>query len=440
MIPGIQLLSSYFMTRHGRHFRDRQHLETWQEARLQGLLTRILPRSPFYRERIASAGGAHAWGQMPPLEKTTMMEAFTRLNTVGISLEEAMSLAVEAERSRDFSPMIGNITVGLSSGTSGNRGLFLASGQERARYAGTILAKLLPGSLFERHRVAFFLRANSNLYSGSSSRFLRFEFFDLLAPIQEHLERLEELQPTLLFAPPSVLRQLAEAMSHNPMNLRPQRIFSVAEVLDPIDESYLEVRFGQRIHQVYQCTEGFLGVTCPHGTLHLNEDLVIIEKEWLDRSTRKFVPIITDFRRETQPILRYRLNDILTEREFPCPCGSVFTALESIEGRCDDILTLHPLGPGAPILVYPDFIRRAIMLASDAILDYRVIQGNTGAWNVSLHIPNAERASAEKCVLEELAGLSARLSAQVPSIHFAETIETEKGEKLRRVERRDRTP
>ncbi|WBV66998.1 hypothetical protein PGH44_06835 [Legionella pneumophila] len=52
--------------------------------------------------------------------------------------------------------MINNIAVGLSSGTSGSRGLFLVSEQERDAWAGIILAKAMPNGLRSRERIAFF--------------------------------------------------------------------------------------------------------------------------------------------------------------------------------------------------------------------------------------------------------------------------------------------
>lgn len=143
----------------------------------------------------------------------------------------------------------------------------------------------------------------------------------------------------MIAAPPSLLRRLAEAVRTGKLNVKPQRVISVAEVLDPLDREYIGQAFGQIVHQIYQCTEGFLGCTCPYGTLHLNEDLVYIEKEYVPGKDRTFVPIVTDFSRMTQPIVRYRLNDLLTESDEPCPCGSPFTAIERIEGRCDDIFT-----------------------------------------------------------------------------------------------------
>ncbi len=105
------------------------------------------------------------------------------------------------------------------------------------------------------------------------------------------------------------------------------KVISIAEVLDPLDEAILENQFQQKIYQLYQCTEGFLAATCSHGTLHLNEDIVLIEKEYIDKKEGRFMPIITDFRRVSQPIIRYRLNDILIEKKEPCSCGCLFTAI-----------------------------------------------------------------------------------------------------------------
>jgi len=51
--------------------------------------------------------------------------------TAGIRLEGAWKLALTAERMRDFSTTLHGLTVGLSSGTSGSRSVFLASAAER---------------------------------------------------------------------------------------------------------------------------------------------------------------------------------------------------------------------------------------------------------------------------------------------------------------------
>src|SRR6202034_951555 len=129
-----------------------------------------------------------------------------------------------------------------------------------------------------------------------------------------------------------------EAQREHKIDIQPKRITSVAEVLDPFDEKIIEDAFEQPVHQIYQCTEGFLGCTCTQGRMHLNEEFVFFEKEWVDQKNGRFVPIVTDFSRTTQPIVRYRLDDVLVLDERLCPCAAPTTVISRIEGRMDDVL------------------------------------------------------------------------------------------------------
>lgn len=398
----------------------------------------VREHSPFYRE-LWGGMPLVGWRQFPVINKAMMMEHFDRLNTAGISREEALEVAQEAERSRNFQPRIGNITVGLSSGTSGNRGLFLVSENEQAAWAGVMLAKVLPQPFWRAEKIAFFLRANSNLYQSVQSGKLQFQYFDLLEGIQNHVERLNRYNPGILAAPPSMLRLLAMQSQKGLLTARPHTIISIAEVLDPIDAALILDTFGVRIHQIYQCTEGFLASTCRFGTLHLNEDIVHIGKEYVagEGSGRKFVPIITDFSRSTQPIIRYRLNDVLTEAEDPCSCGSLFTAIKAIEGRCDDIFYLASQEDGGLIPVFPDYWSRAIISASPSILEYRAIQHGEADVELQLLIaPGADQGDIQKRTAVAIADLARRMNCRAPNLTFASYSRQPRGQKLRRVERR----
>jgi putative adenylate-forming enzyme len=212
-----------------------------------------------------------------------------------------------------------------------------------------------------------------------------------------HLAALREQRPTILIAPPSMLRLLAEARLRGELAIAPRIVVSVAEVLDPIDEGVIRRGFGVTVHQIYQATEGFLGSSCAYGTVHLAEDVVMIEREPVIGSHEgAFHPIVTDFRRRSQPIVRYRLDDVLVPRRSPCPCGLVTLGLDRIEGRADDLLLTRDRS--APL--FPDFARRAVMLADPRITDYRVVQ--TAIDRVALHVEPSDawdRASSALLVL-----------------------------------------
>jgi putative adenylate-forming enzyme len=239
--------------------------------------------------------------------------------------------------------------------------------------------------------VAFFLRANSKLYTSVQSRLIQFAFFDLLIPLEHHLTQLNDLQPTIVVGQPSLLMMLVEAQQQGMMHIAPQKIISVAEVLSDEDEAALKACFQVPVQQVYQCNEGMFGQTCSQGNFHLNEDGLLIEKEWLDAT--RFQPIITDMRRKVQPVIRYKMNDILHATE--CTCGSKMIAVSQIEGRTDDVLHF----PGGK-RVFPDFIRRTVIGAHPTISNYQIIQ--EGSDQLSLYVQPLDQWECAKDALGRL--------------------------------------
>ncbi|TCS96859.1 F390 synthetase-related protein [Hazenella coriacea] len=428
-------LNQYIKTKWGRSFSSREELEHWQDQQVHKHLKWIIPRSPFYQQYIGNRPLSE-WRSFPTIDKKIMMDHFDTFNLAGLHKEEAYRVALQAEESRDFSPTIGKYTIGLSSGTSGHRGLFVVSDQERFRWAGYVIAKLLPRSLLSTHRIAFFLRANSNLYTSVERGNIQFCFFDLMLPPEEHVERLQLFQPTLLVAPPSMLRYLADQQLQNQLAIQPQKIISVAEVLDPLDQTVMTEAFGQVIHQVYQCTEGLLATTCEHGTLHINEDLLVVQKEYLDEEKRKFSPILTDFSRITQPIIRYRLNDILTERSAPCPCGSIHLALEQIEGRCDDLFYFLSTDGSKQVPIFPDFIRRAIITVDAEIEEYKVIQIGSQQIEIAIKTEEHVEEQAKQLIIQSFDRMTQEMNVQMPTLQFVPYQYTPGTTKLRRVEQK----
>lgn len=379
MIEKILILYFYLKAKYFTHFNSKKELESWHAKKMEKFIKRILPKSKFYAS-LYENGITLTDDKI--INKKIMIENFDALNTAGISIQEALNVAQKAEAERDFSPNINGYSVGLSSGTSGNRGVFLVSAFERAFWCGTILGKMLPYNIFKKTKIAFFLRANNNLYETVRSSIFQFSFFDLKKDCTLNLQELNNFQPNILLAPPNMLKIICTAQENKEINLNPYRIVSVADVLHKDVQSRLEKVFNQPIHQIYQATEGFLGCTCEHGRLHLNEDIIHIRKKYLDE--KRFVPIITDFCRTTQPVINYELNDILVEDATPCPCGSHFTSLYAIEGRCDDILRFKN-NDGKETNIFPDFIVRCILNADSQIEYFKVVQNS--ASSVQFHIP-----------------------------------------------------
>lgn len=388
--------AAHFLAAHWRwRALDPDRLAAFQERRARAMVQYANAHSPFYRDHWR---GHHLddWRTLPTVDKALMMAHFDRFNTRGVSGAAAMAVALQAERSRDFASTVGGLTVGLSSGTSGHRGLFLVSAQEQAAWAGMILARALHGLKLRRTRVAFFLRSYSNLYAQANGALLHLRYFDLMAPLAESVAALNALQPHIVVGPPSLLGLLADAQegTHEARSLHiaPERLIAVAEVLEPQDEARLARCFGAPVHQIYQCTEGLLAISCPHGALHLQEDTAAVQCEPLPgdgdsagSGPRRVTPVVTDLWRRTQPILRYRLNDVLqlADQTGACACGSSFRIIRRIEGRCDDIC--YFIGAdGVRQPFFPDTIRRAVLLAEAPIADYAAVQERDG--HLRLHL------------------------------------------------------
>ncbi|WP_161882684.1 F390 synthetase-related protein [Deinococcus alpinitundrae] len=380
-------------------FRDRAVLERHQSRLAAEHLRWVAVHSPYTAERFRQAGlGVDQWRQLPPIGKAEMMANFGTLNTAGVTLEGVLALARRAEDTRDFSPSLpGNLTVGLSSGTSGSQGAFLVSRAERLQWAGVVLRHLLPGwpaGLLRRQRVAFVLRAEGQLYRSVGSSRLHFKFLDLLRPIDELAERLSAARPTLLIGPPGVLRALLDAGA----TARPERVVSVAEVLEDADRAALEAGFGPVV-EVYQATEGLLALPCAHGHLHLNEAHVHFDFEPLEGGYLR--PVLTDLRRRAQPMIRHRLNDLLVLAPG-CTCGQAARRVARIAGRQDDALNL-PSASGARLTLWPDFVRGALNRVAD-LREYRAEQVGAAQLHLQLDpdLPGL-RAGAEREVRAALA-------------------------------------
>jgi phenylacetate-CoA ligase len=367
------------------------------------------------------------------VNKQLMMDNFGRFNTRGVGKDEAMSVALQAETTRDFSPTVRGLTVGLSSGTSGHRGIFLANSTEQAAWAGTILARTLHKLRPRRLRVAFFLRSNSNLYEKVGGLLVQFRFFDLMLPADEAVDALNQYHPHIIVGPPSLLGLLADAHKERRLRIAPERLVSVAEVLEPQDREYVESVFRAPVHQIYQCTEGLLAVSCARGSLHVQEDLVVLQMEPLPGDGQRATPIVTDLWRKTQPIIRYRLNDVLKMQRVPCPCGSPYMVIEAIEGRCDDIC--HFLTEAGMRLFFPDTIRRMVLLAAPEILDYQAFQERPGHLRIHLELPSGacfeEVASHVRASVEAGIAQYACLPADIDIVHGLTP--TTPGTKRRRV-------
>lgn len=417
----FKILKTYLKERWLKKFKTREDVENYRNKMLNKHMKFLKDKSDYFKKLDFDS-----FEQLPYMNKDIMMKNFDTLNTVGIKKEEALELAINSEKTRDFTKKLNGISVGLSSGTSGHRGLFVLSDDEIESWVGMIVARVLPHNNIFKNKVAFFLRSDNNLYEGTN-KIMKFKYFDILKDMDKNVYHLDEFKPTILVAPPSVLMILAKYAQDGKLKINPIKVISVAEVLTNEDSEYLKKVFNQKyIFQIYQCTEGFLGYTCECGSLHINEDVVYIEKEYIDE--KRFIPIVTDFFRTTQPIIRYRLNDILVESDKKCECGSPFMVIEKIEGRMDDVFLFD--GKNKEVNVFPDFISRCIIYVP-GIREYKVYQKSKK--DIIVYLDNLDFEIMEK-INQEFEKLANKMNFEKPNIEFLK-YQSNLSKKMKRIER-----
>lgn len=390
-------------------------VERWRGARLGHLLQHKIPRAAFY------AGlNATKLEDLPIVDKATVLANFACMNVAGVTLDEARAaLAAGQEQVRGY-------TVGQSTGTSGNRGMYIISEAERFTWLGVMLAKTLPNFPFTRHRVALALPRYGQLYnSAAETGRLSLRFFDVALGVDAWRDQLVTYAPDTIVASPKILRALAETTQ-----LSLTRVFSGAEVLDPLDRGIVEAAFGTKVREIYMATEGLFGVACAHGTLHLAEDAVAFEWETVAESDL-VTPLVTDFTRSTQIMARYRMNDLLRLSSATCACGSPLQAVASVEGRQDDMFQLR--GVKGMVNITPDVLRNAVVNADHRIQDFRIVQ--VGADRVELALAADLPAEVVEMAASSLRRALARIGATGAIIDLKSGIEPSLDRKLRRVRR-----
>lgn len=393
--------------------RSRPAIDSHQDRACARLVSAARSTIPYYRDK------GPAFGDLPVIDKAVQQARFHEFNRPGITLDEAVA-ALAAGRDT-----VRGHFVGQSTGTSGNRGRFVISPAERFAWLGTIVAKTLPDALVRRRRVALALPGFSSLYkSASSGSRIRLAFFDLALGVDSWREDLVAFAPEVLVAPPKMLRRLAEDGV-----LGGVEPFSGAEVLDPIDREIVERASGRRVREIYMATEGLFAVGCRHGTLHLAEDVVRFEFE--DVPGRGLVvPIVTDLVRRVQPMIRYRMNDLLELSGTGCPCGSPFQAVARIHGRMDDVFEFDT--PRGRVMATPDVLRNAVVDSDARVRDYRVVQKADG--RVAIELDEALPAEVHVKARSAVERVLARLGA-APAVTTMRGITPRFDRKLRRVER-----
>jgi len=371
---------------------NQERLKKYQLRKAQNIVNHTYSQSPFFNKLYSKSDLNDVWN-LPMVNKSVMMDNLTDYNTEGLIKEQLIDFCLRIESTHNYEERFGKYNVAMSSGTSGNKGIVITSPAEEKYLRAAFFARFsFPKTL--KLNIAFILRVTTPAFQIDSFG-QKLTHISQLNPIENILKSLQELQPNVLAGPPSMLRLISKEINEGRLDINPPRVVSFAEILYPEVEKELEEIYGCKIHQIYQASEGPIAMSCKHGSLHINEDIINVQTFNSDGTVTHpgeacYKMIVTDLHRRTQPIIRYELNDLITISPKNCECGSSFRVIEQIQGRNDDLLWSHRKDTGKLQFIFPDYLRRAVISSSEEIVEYQVIQKSFTSLEVRLKLRSEE--------------------------------------------------
>lgn len=412
----------YFFLACKRRFKrmNREKLENYQLTKAQNIAKYICSSSPFFNKYYSKSNLNDVWN-LPTVNKSVMMDNLTDYNTEGLIKQQLVDFCLRIEKTQNYEERFGKYNVAMSSGTSGNKGIVITSPREEKYLRAAFFARFsFPKTL--RLNIAFILRVTTPAFQIDNFG-QKLTHISQLNPLESILKSLQELQPNVLAGPPSMLQLISKEINQGRLDIKPPRVVSFAEILYPEVEKELEEIYGCKIHQIYQASEGPIAMSCKHGSLHINEDIIKVQTFNSDGTITGpgetcFKMIVTDLHRRVQPIIRYELNDLITISPDNCECGSSFKVIERIQGRSDDLLWSHRNDTGELQFIFPDYLRRAVISSSEEIAEYQVIQKSFTDLEVRLQLKSDDTPKEKISKLTEanLKQVFESYSCEIPTI------------------------
>ncbi len=374
-----------------RHQTQSTHdeIKDYQLKKLQALVNYAKENSPYYHEKFSGLKleCLDDFSHFPTMDKDTLMTHFNSINTVHIDRQHALDFALRKERDKDYLGYYKDrYVLGLSSGTSGNKGLFITPKALTKRLPAVFLARSGLSLKELPYRILFLLRVFSQGFSDINAPFIKLKYLSTMTDPKTIIATLNKTKTNILMAPPSLLNQLVPHCDQ--ITVRLKKIITYAEVLTAEDKAKFAKLFNTKIIEIYQASEGQIASPCLYGNLHINEDLVYIElydhkQQRIDEPHRiGHSMVLTNLVNVAQPLIRYRMNDMIVLDES-CPCGSSFRTIKNVLGRDDDILYFYNKNNQIDV-VYPDLFARWIITESDLIREFQVTQNRIGHLDITI--------------------------------------------------------
>lgn len=378
-----------------------EKLASSQLQGLQQILTRAQQWSPFYADRLRSAGirpedieKLEDIELIPPLSRHDLIRH--RASIIDSRYRESVMVADQASRPPgepvSFAAVRRHRLVrNTSTGSTGEPVVFYEDGSTTAMsWAHELRLKrwfgLAPGE-----REARFARVSTDFIAKSKSlRMRQLLWNQLILPginlaDQDYalcLERIDEFRPRLFFGITTALMGFAKYIRANSIpteSIAPEVIITWASPLYDHEKTFLQETFHCPVSNIYGSREvGHVASMCPEGNLHIHQENYYVEIERDSAEKANNGPgqlLITPLFTTPMPLVRYRIGDVGEFDVDRCPCGRQHLVLRNLLGRTAEIFTTRE-GRTIP----PNFWCRVFMgeSGSDNVEQFQVVLERDG--------------------------------------------------------------
>lgn len=307
---------------------------------LQRFVKRLEEKSPFYQQRFKKAGIVAA-------DIKTMADFEKLPFTDKGDLRNAYPLGLQAVPDREV------VRIHSSSGTTGQPVIIPYTAGDVADWAEMFARCYRYAEMTDEDRIQ--ITPGYGLWTAGIGFQAGAEKMGAMAiPMgpgntQKQLQMMVDLKTTVLASTSSYALLLAEEVANQKLGdqIHLKRGVIGSERWGDKMRSRIAKELGIELFDIYGLTEIYgpgISIDCSqHDGLHYWSDYLYFEI--LDQDTLKPAPmgaygelVITTFRKEGAPLLRYRTHDITRFVPGPCACGSVHPRHDRIIGRTDDMV------------------------------------------------------------------------------------------------------
>ena len=335
---------------------------------LQALVKRLEEKSPFYQQRFKEAGIVAA-------DIKTMADFENLPFTDKSDLRNAYPLGLQAVPDSEV------VRIHSSSGTTGQPVIIPYTAGDVADWAEMFARCYRYAGMTEEDRIQ--ITPGYGLWTAGIGFQAGAEKMGAMAiPMgpgntQKQLQMMVDLKATVLASTSSYALLLAEEVANQQLGDQShlKRGIIGSERWGDKMRSRIAEELGIELFDIYGLTEIYgpgISIDCSeHEGLHYWSDYLYFEI--LDQETLKPVPegeygelVITTFRKEGAPLLRYRTHDITRFIPGPCACGSVHPRHDRIIGRTDDMVKVKGVN------IYPGQIDELLKTVDGVSSEYLV--------------------------------------------------------------------